>query len=1724
MGEMEVIELDHDFYIIQFSNMADYAHIFNGGPWVIMGHYLIIQQWQPGFFPEEGVPGKVAVWVRIPKFPVEMYGKRFLWRIGNHLGQMIRIDEHTLKIAKDGGQSTVGNERCKFARICVEVDLRKALVAKFNMNDQVYKVEYEGLNLICFHCGRFGHRHEIFPLSTLPQGVEAAQGERPVAQSQAPAAAAEDSQSFGDWMIVKREKRKGGVMAKSKGGGVNAQAVPYLNTNYNKKGGSRFNALHNHGETSNEAGAGSLEENVEIIAINDDAIKGADPKAYHGLFFEKTMPIIANNERSSQNKGNIPSAAGPEVNAAIPSNVDQVVVNPNLTAEARGDSSKVAAGVNHNNTRPIHHAAARGAGAKGFPLLLKDLIRRHSISCIALFETRVSGVRARSIIRKLDFQGVHVEEAVGFSGGIWLRWDTNVLTIDVLSSHRQFVHTKVSFLEDHQQALATFVYGSPQPSMRDYLWESLVSIVSAQDIPWIVIGDFNAYQEASDKFGGAGLNLHSMQRFNSCLLSCGLSDMGFKGPPFTWEGRGVKERIDRGVCNPQWVHTFPESVVLHLPQLKSDHKPLLLAVSGIVEHRAFSRPFRFQAGWLTHDDFPRLMNTSWDPAGGWLENASNFRDATTTWNDDVFGQIFHRKRRLMKRLEGINNRLSMTFDRGLEKLQKTLWQEYNTVLLQEELFCAQKSRFLWFKFGDRNSKFFHTATLIRRKRNKIEALIDDDGNLLTDFDDLQVFTVNFFRRSYMDDGGGSSLATSSTFPSMAAGKLALVQSTILAAEVKDAIFSMGPLKAPGPDGLQAAFFQSQWAQVGDSVTSFVLKCFEDPSLVSKVNDTLLVLIPKVDAPDRISQFRPISLCNVIYKTVTKIITNRLRRIMGELVAPNQCSFVPGRHSSDNIVIAQEVFHSMRFLKRRLGWLAIKVDLEKAYDRLKWSFLLETLQLIGLNDHLCTVIMSCVSSYRFQVLFNGGRSSSFSPQRGLRQGDPLSPYLFVLCMERLAHSIGDAVSSGAWKPIKLSRNGPPISHLFFADDLLLFGEATVAQMECVMGCLNGFCSASGMKVSIPKTRLMVSKNVGAVVTKELSDISAIGLTSDLGRYLGVPLAHQRVKASSYQYILDRTQKRLSSWRSQMLNFAGRVTLAKSVIPALPTYSMQTSLLPKEVCGKLEKIQRDFIWGTGDMTHGAHSIAWPKLCCSKQDGGLGLRRMYDFNKSLVMKLGWGLVSNPDALWARVLRDKYSCGSDAIPTVQRKSSESHVWRAIRSTWPDLEGNLRWRIGDGNTVRFWYDKWVFSGTVLINHALVDIPAAEAVRTVADYYDHMQGRWKISDLSFLLPGVVLAEVIAMPPPSLSIGSDQVCWGLTSDGLFSSRSAYEASGAARVHHQQLDWRKLWRWKGPYKITHFLWRLANDGLWVNHKRWQSRMTGSASCPLCGDCDETGIHLFRGCLHVKPLWLQVADHACFPRFFHLNLPEWIHGYLDASFCTPGASGTLDFGFLLWAIWKARADVVFNGAGFNLRQIVESAARFQVELTASESDVEQLLRQSATSRPSPAATVTWHPPSELWFKFNVDGSVCQATSAAGCGGVCRDSNGQWVFGFSRNLGLSNVFWSELWGIFTALHMSLARGLGKVIVESDSLAAITLVNGGCERTHPYASLVLQIRELMQKDWEVICRHTLREANQVADCLANMAHSLALGHHVYDAPHPRCRDLLFFDVMGVAYPRQFRS
>lgn len=287
--------------------------------------------------------------------------------------------------------------------------------------------------------------------------------------------------------------------------------------------------------------------------------------------------------------------------------------------------------------------------------------------------------------------------------------------------------------------------------------------------------------------------------------------------------------------------------------------------------------------------------------------------------------------------------------------------------------------------------------------------------------------------------------------------------------------------------MQAGFFQSHWKVIEDYFCNFVLEVFRCPKMVSEINATFLMLIPKIDNATHIKDFKPISLCNVSYKAITKLVAKRLRDSLPALIGPAQGAFVPRRQSQDNIVIAQEIFHSMRKKKGKTGWMAVKIDLEKAYDRLNWNFIKDTLEDIGLPPNIIYLIWFAISTPSMRLLWNGEALNSFSPQRGIRQGDPLSPYLFVLCLERLFQLIQVAVGEGAWKPIKMTRSCPMISHPAFADDLLLFAEASSAQATIMIQILEAFCNSSGQKVSLEKTRVFFFPNVESEVMEEVCGI-------------------------------------------------------------------------------------------------------------------------------------------------------------------------------------------------------------------------------------------------------------------------------------------------------------------------------------------------------------------------------------------------------------------------------------------------------------------------------------------------------------------------------------------------------------------------------------------------------------------------------------------------------------
>jgi hypothetical protein len=389
---------------------------------------------------------------------------------------------------------------------------------------------------------------------------------------------------------------------------------------------------------------------------------------------------------------------------------------------------------------------------------------------------------------------------------------------------------------------------------------------------------------------------------------------------------------------------------------------------------------------------------------------------------------------------------------------------------------------------------------------------------------------------------------------------------------------MAALKAPGPDGFTASFYQQNWATIHMEVCNAILHFFATGFMDPMIIVTNIVLIPKSDSPRSVTDFRPISLCNVIYKLISKVLANRLKEVLPGIISPSQSAFIPGRLITDNIIVAYETMHTMRTrMWSKVGFMGMKLDMSKAYDRVEWFFLETVMKKLGFDDRWVQLVMSCVRFVSYSIVVNGHPVGNFLPSRGIRQGDPISPYLFLLCAEPLSALISQAVDSRATTGVPTSPRGPRLSHLFFADDSLLFCKANSVEWRRLMRILEVYEAGSGQKLNLQKTSIIFSRNTCAAKRQEILSLSGFSESHRIDTYLGLPSFIGRSKVQAFNSIKDRVQQRLNNWKVKFLSQAGKEILLKAVVQAIPTYSMSVFLLPATLCREPQGMMQHFWWG-------------------------------------------------------------------------------------------------------------------------------------------------------------------------------------------------------------------------------------------------------------------------------------------------------------------------------------------------------------------------------------------------------------------------------------------------------------------------------------------------------------------------------------------------------------------
>jgi hypothetical protein len=303
--------------------------------------------------------------------------------------------------------------------------------------------------------------------------------------------------------------------------------------------------------------------------------------------------------------------------------------------------------------------------------------------------------------------------------------------------------------------------------------------------------------------------------------------------------------------------------------------------------------------------------------------------------------------------------------------EKSLQWEYNECLRREEALWRQKSRVTWLSTPNLNIRFFHVTTTVRRRRNQICFLKSNSGSWVQGNEAIGNCFESTFSSLFQSQSPPFPEELSNLFePVISQEDNSFLCNIPSEEEIKETLFSMNSNKSPSPDSLPPLFFKHYWSIVKPEVIIAVQKFFQSGRLLKPLNHTFITLIPKIDGASSMNQFRPIVLCNVVYKIISKILAFRLKTMLPKFISPWQGAFVPIRLIQDNSIIAFEVINAMKKSKGKLGYIALKMDMEKAYDRMEWSFLPKIMEILGFNAQWISLIRECISSPSFSILING----------------------------------------------------------------------------------------------------------------------------------------------------------------------------------------------------------------------------------------------------------------------------------------------------------------------------------------------------------------------------------------------------------------------------------------------------------------------------------------------------------------------------------------------------------------------------------------------------------------------------------------------------------------------------------------------------------------------------------------------------------------------------------
>ncbi|KAH9733957.1 putative ribonuclease H protein [Citrus sinensis] len=398
---------------------------------------------------------------------------------------------------------------------------------------------------------------------------------------------------------------------------------------------------------------------------------------------------------------------------------------------------------------------------------------------------------------------------------------------------------------------------------------------------------------------------------------------------------------------------------------------------------------------------------------------------------------------------------------------------------------------------------------------------------------------------------------------------------------------------------------------------------------------------------------------------------------------------------------------------------------------------------------------------------------------------------------------------------------------------------------------------------------------------------------------MPVIHSRVNKQTYQEILDKVNKCLSGWNAMHLSLVRRLILTQSVIQTILIYAMQTTKIPSGIRDNIDQACRHFIWSGVAGKKKMSLVKWDHIYQLKLCGGLGLKNLSLMNEALLMKIRWGLIYSPNSLWVQVLLSKYTLNHTSLPNVLPMKYGSYMWKVVARIWPEVLKGIKWDIGNGNKVRFWWDNWATEEYPLHAFASQPIPLEQVNECIARFITD-EGAWNWRLFANFL-------IVAIKPLNMSDEDDQMYWAYSKSGGFTTKSAYLALSKMTINDEDSFWSFVWHWRGPQRIRTFLWVVGQNRLKTKAELFRRHIGADMSCARCGCLIENTLHALRDCPGAK-------------HFFNLNLRDWMLYNLKNLWKYEGFFyWTCLFGVTIWRLWFWRNQNLHNGVTNSTSHIV-------------------------------------------------------------------------------------------------------------------------------------------------------------------------------------------------------------